>query len=49
MNKLLKMRTPNEKEVTGYKRLASMLKKDLQRKKAYKQALKIKALKRNIK
>lgn len=42
------METPNEKEVTGYKRLAIMLKRDLQRKKAYKQALRIKALKRNL-
>lgn len=42
------MGTLNEKEVTGYKRLATMLKRDLQRKRAYKQALKIKALKRNL-
>lgn len=42
------MKTTNEKDVPGYKRLAAMLTKDLQRKKINKLTLTIKALKRNL-
>lgn len=42
------MEKTKDRKGLDFKRLAIMLKRDLQRKKAYKQALRIKALKRNL-